>query len=443
MKNVIIITNEDKRRIKSNHETVLHKIIDKTMIEKVVDNFIDMEFDAINTIIAKDHMSISDNISDKSEITVISKDNHNVIKDIVKDEEGITVLTFGNAPLITKETYETMMNLVKEHPMVILTADSDNEYAQDIVLRNPAKTVRSIIPYRDASIDQKSIREISMDIYAFNTKLLYKYLQDFDSSDITSLVSLFKADKHSVYPHEIEDPTESIIIHSREDLVVANNWERSRVNRKHLENGVTILDLASTTIGTDVIINMDTTIYPNNTLIGKTVIGENNVLKPNNHIEDSIIGSDNEIEQSKLVDVEIGEKNHIGPWTNLRTGVKIGKANKIGTYVELKNTVIKDHNAISHNVYLGDTTVGSHCNIGWGVVTANYDGINKNSTTIKDNSFIGSNSTIIAPVNIGTKVVIAAGSVINKDVKDNDMAIARARQECRENKGKEYLERVE
>ena len=160
-------------------------------------------------------------------------------------------------------------------------------------------------------------------------------------------------------------------------------------------------------------------------------------------ITDCIIGDNNVIEQSKLFETKLGNNNDVGPFANLRTGVVAGDSNKIGTSVELKVTTMNDHNALSHHVYLGNTTMGSHCNIGWGVVTANYDGIKKNETVIGDHCFVGSSSTIIAPVIMGDKVLVAAGSVINKDIAEGALAISRGEQLNKDDKGRKYIERVE
>lgn len=451
MKTAIIIANERKSKINSSIPTVLHKIIDKPMIEKIVDNFEMLGFDNIVSVIDYDKEKVIKQLGDKSKYTKINERVNmlkavNSIKDL-KDVEGYTVIADANVPLITKETYSMMLDMAKEYPMVILTAHAAGFTGCDIITRNPAKSVRSVVKYELASADQRAIKEVNMNVYVFNNKLLFKYLSELEENqefyDIPDLVEAFKAEGHKVMPLQLAEAGEAIRITSRKDLVFANDWERNRVNNYWLENGVTIYDSATTTIGPDVQIGEETIIYSNNRIIGKTVIGKYNMIDSDNKIVDTTIGENNTIERSIINNSEIGNKNQVGPWANLRESVIIGDGNRIGSNVELKKTQMKDHNAIAHTAYLGDTTIGSHNNIGWGVVTANYNGIKKSKTTIGNNSFVGSSTTIIAPVNVGDKVLIAAGSTITEDVEDNALAIARSKQVNKPERGKEYLEREE
>ena len=448
MKTAIIIANERKSKIESSIPTVLHRIIGKPMIEKIVDNFISLGFDDVFSIIDHDKDKVVECLKERSKYKQISEKifdlNAILTLEELKDVDGYTIVTQGSTPLITKNTYSLLLDTVADYPMVVLTASASEYIGYDIIIRNPARTLRSIVKYEEASIDQKAIREVNMNVYAFNNKLLFEYLTQLqaenESYDFDDLVQKFKADGHKVMPIHLEDANEAIRIETRRDLVDANDWERDRINNYWLENGVTILCSNSTRIGSDVIIGNDTVIYPNNIITGKTVIGVNNTLESDNKIKDSIIGNDNRIERSIINESKIKDNNTVGPWANIRESVTIGSGNRIGSYVELKKVTMLDHNAMAHNAYLGDTVLGSYNNIGWGVVTANYNGHEKFVTQIKDHSFIGSSSTIIAPVNIGSKVLVAAGTVLTEDVSDNAMAIARQRQENKPNRGKMYLE---
>ncbi len=447
MKKVIIIANEKKSEFNSELPTIFHEIVDKPMIKKIVDNFTNLGFDDITTIVEGEKDEINLVLDDSCKYIKTTRDIFDLkaLLPLISDEEGVTVLTYGNIPLITTDTYASMIEEVKDNPMVVLTADRLHS-KQDRILRNPAETIRSIIKYKDATVDQQSIKEVNMNIYAFNNKMLYTYLNELEAEleyyDVRDLLAKFKADGHIVLPHKVKDPSEALRIMTRKDLVDANYWEKYRINNYWLEHDVTIYDIDTVTIGSDVKIAMDTVIYKNNEIFGNTVIGKNNMIKSGNSITDSHIGNHNVIEQSKLFDTKIGDKNDIGPWTNLRTGVVVGDHNRIGAGVELKVTSLKDYNALSHNVYMGDTSIGSHCNIGWGVVTANYDGTKKNKTVIGDHCFVGSSSTIIAPVTMGNQVLVAAGSVITEDIASGDMGIGRVRQVNKEGTGKKYMERV-
>lgn len=448
MKKVIIIANEKKNEFSSKLPTIFHEIIDKPMIKKIVDNFKSIGFDDITTICEEDSASLIEVLSDSCNYVKTSskKFDFKALKSLIKDEEGSVIITYGTIPLITQETYNKLLDDLKEYPMVILSSDRVDS-KQDRILKTANNTVKVVIDYEDASSDEKSIKEVNMNVYAFNNKLLYKYLNEFDHDlevyDVNDLLEKYKSDNHSVVSHKVADPMEAILIKSRRDLVRANKWEIDRINNFWLDNDVTILDSNSTIIGSDVKIGMDTIIHPNTKILGNSIIGENNTILDDTDIINSIIEDNNKIEKSKIFNTKIASDNYIGPWTNLRENVVIGNHNRVGTSVELKNTTIQDYNALAHNVYLGDTSIGNHCNIGWGVVTANYNGISKSKTVIGDNCFVGSSSTIIAPVYMGDKVLVAAGSVINEDIESGAMAIGRARQETKPEKGRKYIERVE
>lgn len=447
MKKVIIIANKNIEGLKSNIPSIFHEIIDKPMINKQVDNFSIMNFDAITAVIDKANKKVKETLPNNCEYLFTNNDivDFKKLAELIEDKEGVTILTYGNVPNITQATYQAMIEKVAEFPMVMLTSDTRINKDQAIVLRNPIDTVRSLVDYREANTDQKQVKEVALDVFAFDNKLLYKYLKQVEDAkqevNPFALVPLFKADGHHVLPYKIEDYLEALPIYTRQDLVLATNWERNRIVSHWLDNGVTIYDGDSVVIGSDVEIGYDTVIYQNNIIVGKTKIGRYNTLNFGNFIKDSEIGVANTIEQSRIIKSIVKDHNNFGPWANLREYVVIGNKNRIGTSVELKQVTLQDNNALAHNVYLGNTNVGNRCNIGWGVVTANYNGKSKSKTNIGDDSFIGSSSTLIAPMDIGNQVVVAAGSVVSGTVEDGDMIIGRSRAEIKNGKGKLYLER--
>jgi bifunctional UDP-N-acetylglucosamine pyrophosphorylase/glucosamine-1-phosphate N-acetyltransferase len=190
-------------------------------------------------------------------------------------------------------------------------------------------------------------------------------------------------------------------------------------------NGVTIIDPNNTYIGPDVVIGADTIIYPGNYIVGRTTIGENNEIKSNNYIEDSIIG----------------DNNVIGPMTNIRPSTVIEGNNRIGSFVETKKATFKKGAKAAHLSYLGDAEIGEHTNIGGGTITANYDGVNKFKTTIGNNVFVGTGATIIAPITIADGAFIAGGSTVYKDIGEDDLVFGRALQVNKEGRAKGKIKR--
>ena len=201
-------------------------------------------------------------------------------------------------------------------------------------------------------------------------------------------------------------------------------------------SGVTIIDPDSTYIDDSVKIGRDTVIYPNTYLEGGTVIGSNCTIGPNSRIIDSTVRNNVTVESSKVIESYIDDGTNVGPFAYLRPGSNLGKNVKIGDFVEVKKSIIGDNSKSSHLAYIGDAEVGKNVNIGCGVVFVNYDGKKKHKTIVGDGAFVGSNSNLVAPVTIEKGGYVAAGSTITEDVKEGDLAIARARQVNKEGRGK-------
>lgn len=208
---------------------------------------------------------------------------------------------------------------------------------------------------------------------------------------------------------------------------------KNRINKKHMENGVILIDPTNTYINCDVEIGIDTIIYPNNVIEGKTIIKDNCTIYPGCRIKDSIIKSNVTIQSSVILESTVGEETTVGPFAYIRPQTTVGNKVKVGDFVELKKSTIGDGTKISHLTYIGDAEVGEKCNFGCGTVVVNYDGVNKHKTIVGNNSFIGCNSNLIAPVEVEENTYIAAGSTITKKVPKNSLAIARAKQENKEN----------
>ncbi|MDR2939574.1 MAG: hypothetical protein LBV08_04545 [Clostridiales bacterium] len=211
-------------------------------------------------------------------------------------------------------------------------------------------------------------------------------------------------------------------------ILQAANELRARVNMGFIENGVTIIDPNSVYISTDAKIGCDTVIYPNVFIEGSTIIGEDCVIRANSRIVNSTIANGAIIDQSIILDSQIGEKTTVGPFAYIRPNTVVGEQCRIGDYVELKNSTVGNKTKIPHLTYIGDADVGSGTNIGCGTVTVNYDGTCKHRTVIKDNTFIGCNTNLVAPVEVGVNAYTAAGSTITDNIPEGTLAIARARQ---------------
>jgi len=220
-------------------------------------------------------------------------------------------------------------------------------------------------------------------------------------------------------------------VNSRVQLAEAERVLRKRINEKHMNNGVTMIDPLNTYIGEDVVIGANTILHPNVTLNQATVIGENVVIESGSVITNSIIGNNGIIKQSVVMDSHLGNDVQVGPFAHIRPQTVIHNGAKVGNFVELKKTVLGEGSKANHLSYLGDSIIGEGVNIGCGTITVNYDGKQKHQTVIEDEAFVGCNANLIAPVKIGKGAVIAAGSTITKDVPKHSLGVARSRQEIK------------
>jgi bifunctional UDP-N-acetylglucosamine pyrophosphorylase/glucosamine-1-phosphate N-acetyltransferase len=220
---------------------------------------------------------------------------------------------------------------------------------------------------------------------------------------------------------------------------IAERYLRNEINKSHMINGVSIVTPGTVTIGENVIIEGNVTIYPNTYITGATVIKSGSKIGPNSEIHSSTIHHNVRVKHSLIFDSEVKSDSTIGPFAHLRNGAVIGERARIGNFVEVKNSDIGEGTKSAHLAYIGDTTTGSNVNFGCGSITVNYDGVNKNRTVIGDDVFIGCNTNLIAPVKVGDRVFIAAGSTVTKNVPSGALAIARNRQINKDDYAKNFI----
>lgn len=239
---------------------------------------------------------------------------------------------------------------------------------------------------------------------------------------------LLTAERVYTENHRYFDEEDFLTAFSFKQVAMVSDVMRNRILGYHMSHGVQFEDPSSCFVGCDAVIGRGTVVAPFNIIKGKSVIREGVTLGAGNYIENSTVGEGCYLEYSKVIDSSIGKRSSIGPYAQLRGDVKVGEGCRIGNFVELKKSAIGDGTKIAHLSYVGDATVGKNCNIGCGVVFCNYDGVNKHPSTVGDNVFIGSNSSLVAPITIGNGAFIAAGSTVTDSVPDGALAVARSKQ---------------
>lgn len=356
-------------------------------------------------------------------------------------ERDVDVLVLpGDAPLVSSDI---LKRLAAEHrssdaDATVLTAILDDAGHYGRVIRKPDDSVRRIVEAKDASPDERQIREMNTAIYCFKLPILRRYLDRIMPANVqgeyylTDVIGLMAADGFKVGAVVSEDPNVVLGINHRVDLAHLTSIIRSQILERLMLDGVTIVDPSSTYVDFDVQVGADTVIHPQTVIEKGSRIGEGCTIGPSTRLANVSLGNEVTVLFSNLVDSTVGDGTRIGPFANIRPGCRIGNEVRIGDFVEAKNAVIGDFACLAHLAYVGDADVGDHTTIGAGTITCNYDGFTKHRTVIGRNVFVGSNVTLIAPITIGDGAVVAAGSVVTDDVPGDALAVARCKQTVKE-----------
>lgn len=441
----IILAAGEGTRMKSKTPKVLHKICGKPILEYVINACKKAEIEKNIVIVGHGKEEVIEYFKDEP---IVFKEQpiydaapygtgFAVLQAIDEiPDDGIVTILCGDTPLITEMT---LNKLISHHNIggfdgTVLTAVLDDASGYGRIVRKESGELLKIVEQKDASLDELSIVEINSGIYCFQGKALKYALKQIDNNNsqneyyLTDVISILNNEGYKVGACIIDDPIEIQGINNRMQLASSEYEMRLRINHKLMLKGVTFIDYKNSYIEEGVSIGRDTIIYPGTVLEGSTVIGEDCILRNNTRICNSRIGDRVEIDSSLIESSIIDEGCHIGPYAHLRPGSKLGKNVKIGNFVEIKNANLGSNSKASHLSYVGDADVGCNVNIGCGVVFVNYNGREKFRSKVGDNAFVGSNSNLVAPVDVKEWGYIAAGSTITDDVGEGDLSIARARQ---------------
>ena len=409
MKNItaLIMAGKNDSRMKSKKTQFAQTIYGKEVIKRVVETVKKAGIEDVAVIVGKD---TKDEIVEvlKNDVKYIYQEEslgtgHAIMQSIqyLKDKEGKVLIINGNVPLVKPETIKKMIKKAEKEgdKATILTALSQNPIGYGRIIRD-GNNILKIVEEADLQEEQKNILEINAGVYVFDILEIINTVKKLQKNNIglyylTDVIGMMSVQGLKIGAILLEDNTETLALTNKVQLEILNRILRIRINTMHMENGVTIEDLNSTYIYDDVKIGIDTIIRPNTTIKSGVVIGENCDIGPNAYIR----------ENCKLAD-------------------KV----KVGSFVEIKKAIIDEGSKVPHLSYMGDCQIGKMVNIGCGTITCNYDGTNKHQTIIGDDSFIGSNVNLVAPVKIGDNVLVAAGSTITDDVPSDSLAIARQRQ---------------
>ena len=440
----LILAAGQGTRMKSNQSKVLHKVFDKALVEYPILAAGYVGAKEICMIVGHKAEEVQKTLGDSVSYALQKEQlgtGHAVMQalDFIGDDGEILIL-YGDTPLITGETLQKMLTFHRENKnaATVLSAIIDDPTGYGRIVRNEKGQFIKIVEQKDATPTEKEIQEINGGMYVFEAGLLKYALSKLTNNNVqkeyylTDTLEILLSSGHKVDAVPADHKDDILGVNSRVQLAEVTELMKERINQGHMINGVTIVDPQNTYIGSSVKIGKDTIIEPGCILEGTTEIGEGCFIGYHSKIKNTIIANHVDIEISVITDSFIDEATHVGPFAYVRPNSHIGKHIKVGDFVEIKNATIGDGTKISHLTYIGDADVGKNVNFGCGTVVVNYDGEKKYRTTVGDNAFIGCNTNLVSPVVVEEGAYTAAGSTITKTVPKNSLAIARARQENKE-----------
>jgi bifunctional UDP-N-acetylglucosamine pyrophosphorylase / glucosamine-1-phosphate N-acetyltransferase len=436
-------------RLKSKHPKVLHEIGGKPILAHVIAT-------ALRVVPARDIFVIIGHEADRVREAVASTGVNFVLqaeqrgtghalmvsREALSGYDQIIVLS-GDAPLITVETIRSLseFHATQKATMTLLSADLDVPYGYGRVLRNKSghPEVKVIIEEKSATAQQKKMREINSGFYAFDGPALYENIDNLSTKNahgeyyLTDMAGVFDRARKKVVAIKTADAGEVLGSNTRAEMMNLDARLRLAKTRALMAEGVTIFYPQTCVIDSDVEVGSDTVIEPFVQLLGSTKIGADCRIRSYSVIGNSVIADRVLVRPGTIMeDSRVGPGATIGPYTHMRPGTEVGENAHVGNFVETKKIKLGKGSKANHLTYLGDAEIGEGVNIGAGTITCNYDGVNKHKTIIGDRVFIGSDSTLVAPITIGSGAYVAAASCITEDVPPDALALGRARQSIKE-----------
>jgi len=420
-------------RMRSNRAKVLHTLCGVPMVNYTISAL--EPLGPRRTLVVVGHQADEvEAILPPEVVPVVQKEQNGtgdavrVALEAVDEEEGILLVVNGDGPLVSTST---LGELVGRHRSAgvgatVLVAELEDATGLGRVMED-AGVVR-IVEERDATEAEKEVRLVNLGLYAFELSEIRYALEHVEAENEQGEVYLTDAleiigRRSRAVTCRLKNLEEANLVNDRAQLALAEEIVRRRILDAHMRAGVTVRDPVSTHIEATVEIGRDTVILPGSFLRGETKIGADCVIGPSADLLDTVVGDGALVEHSVGRGAGVGAGAFVGPYAYLRPGTVLGEDSKVGAYCELKNTKVGTGSKVPHLSYIGDAEIGEGANLGAGTITANYDGTNKNRTTIKDGVFTGINTNLIAPVTIGENAYLGAGSVVNKDIPPGKMAV--------------------
>lgn len=442
---VVILAAGLGKRMHSTTPKVLHHLGGKPMLERVIETALALKPDGIYVVIGHGGVQIKQALADLPVNWVVQAEQlgtgHAVLQALphVPMTSHLLVLS-ADVPLIQVETLEALISKCKSSetnntPLALLLASPIDPTGLGRIVRDKRKQIISIIEEKDASPEQRQIKEIYSGICCASAADFQRWLPKLNSKNaqgeyyLTDIIAMAVADQVPIVSLQVSESAEVQGVNNRLQLQQLERVLQMRIASQLMLAGVTLADAARIDVRGEIECGKDVFIDVNTIFSGKVTLGDGCVIGANCSLNNVILGANSEILPNSVLDTcHIGDNCHVGPFARLRPGTTLASNCKIGNFVETKNAVLSSNSKASHLSYLGDVTIGKNVNIGAGTITCNYDGANKHQTVIEDGVFIGSDTQLVAPVTIGENATIGAGSTIYKNVPAGELTLTEAKQ---------------
>ncbi len=441
---VIVLAAGAGTRMKSRTSKLLHQVAGESMLSCALRAAASLEPQRLVVVVGHEREQVEAHLADIApEVTVAVQETRNgtggavqaAMSALPDDLSGEIVVTYGDVPMLTGQTLAELVNTHREQAngATVLTASVDDPTGYGRVVRENHRVLR-IVEQKDADPDELFITEINSGIYVFDAAMLRQGLGGLQTNNaqgelyLTDMIAYANRHHHAVGAFQTTDTWQTEGVNDRVQLSRMNAEVNRRLCEHWMREGVTIVDPATTWIQRDVTLEPDVTLLPGTQLLGATSIASGATIGPDTTLKDVEVGADAQVVRTHGELAVIGPNTDVGPWARLRPGTELADGGKIGSFVETKNAKIGEGSKVPHLSYCGDAIVGERVNVGAGTIFANYDGKHKSTTHLGDDVFIGSNSVLVAPVDVADGAFIAAGSAVIDDVPAGALAVARGRE---------------
>lgn len=437
---VVILAAGQGSRMKSAMPKVMHRLAGKPMLQHVIDSAQGLAPEALHVVIGHEGGQVEQAMSGQALNFVWQREQlgtgHAVAQALPNiGQDSVVLVLYGDVPLTRPETFEQLIRIAAQGDLGLLTVTLEDPTGYGRIIRNAVGDVVAIVEHKDASEQEKLVREVNTGILALPSSALHDWLPRLSADNaqgeyyLTDVIAMAAEEGMRVRAIQPQAEQEVQGVNNRQQLAQLERWYQRQLAEQLMTDGVTLADPARIDIRGELKTGRDVLIDINTLFEGDVVLGDGVEIGANCIIRNARIGAGSRVEANSIIEgAVVAENAQIGPFARLRPGTEMAAGSKVGNFVETKKARIGEGSKVNHLTYIGDAEIGCAVNVGAGTITCNYDGVNKSLTRIGDGAFIGSNSSLVAPVEIGAGATVGAGSTVTKAVADNQLAVARGKQ---------------